>query len=190
MRLKSPRIEPLDAEALPAELAERLKSRASIGEVLHIYRTLAHDPEAMKAFLEWGGYILSKRSGLAPREREIVILRTGWLCKSGYEWTQHERIGRKAGLNDAEIVGIKQGAAAAVWSEADRALIKAADELHADQFITSATWAELEKHFDQKQRTDLIFTAGQYTLVSMFLNSVGVQVEASQSLDPDLEAYE
>jgi len=28
-----------------------------------------------------------RKSTLPPREREIVILRTGLLCRSGYEWT-------------------------------------------------------------------------------------------------------
>ena len=61
------------------------------------------------------------------------------------------------------------------WSAADAALIRATDELHADQFVTDATWAELSRHFSEKQRMDVVFTAGQYTQVSMFLNSFGVQ---------------
>ena len=63
---------------------------------------------------------------------------------------------------------------------------RAADELHADQFITDATWAALSAHFAPKQCVDVIYTAGQYTLVSMMLNSLGVQLDEGQVLDPDL----
>jgi hypothetical protein len=36
---------------------------------------------------------------------------------------------------------------------------------------------------------DLVFTVGQYTQVSMILNSFGVQLDEGQSLDPDLRAF-
>ena len=87
-----------------------------------------------------------------------------------------------------EIERIKGGADAG-WNAADAALIKAADELHADQFIGEATWAELGKHFSDKQRMDVVFTTGQYTQVSMILNTFGVQLDAGQTLDPDLKGF-
>lgn len=186
MRLDRARIAPLSAEALNEEQQKLLEPLATRGRVLNIFRTLVRDPEALKAFLAWGNYILSKRNGLAPREREIVILRIGFLCKAGYEWTQHVPIGRRAGLSENEIARIKQGAEAPGWSEADAALIRAGDELHADQFITETTWRTLRNHFSEKQCMDVVFTAGQYTQVSMMLNTFGVHLDEGQTLDPDL----
>jgi len=117
-----------------------------------------------------------------------VILRTGFLCKSGYEFTQHTRIGLQAGLSGDEISRIKDGADAG-WSPAEAALIRACDELHADQFITDPTWADLGRHFSEKQCMDVVFTAAQYTQVSMFLNTFGVQLDEGQTLDPDLKGF-
>jgi alkylhydroperoxidase family enzyme len=134
-----------------------------------------------------GSYVLSRKNALPAREREIAVLRTGWLCRSGYEWTQHVPIGQRAGLTDAEIAAIKVGASAESWSETDRALLTASDELHADHFISNATWAALKAHFSDKQCMDLVFTVGQYTQVSMILNSFGVQLDPGQNLDPDLD---
>ena len=71
----------------------------------------------------------------------------------------------------------------------DAALIRASDELHADQFICDATWAELRKHFSEKACMDVVFTAGQYTQVSMMLNTFGVQLDEGQTLDPDLKGF-
>ena len=116
-------------------------------------------------------------SSLAPRDREIVILRIGWLCQSGYEFGQHILIGRDAGLNDGEIKAIAEGDSAANWSEAEQSLIRATDELHADAFIGDATYAELQEHYDEKQILDIIFAVGQYNMVSMALNSTGVQLD-------------
>ena len=190
MRLDIPRLLPVSNDALTAEQAEVLAPLGGggvipAGPVLNIFRTLAHAPKALTAFLAWGNYILSKKNDLPAREREIVILRTGFLCKSGYEWTQHVEIGLRCGLTPAEIPMLKAGADAG-WSPADAALVRAADELHADQFISDSTWATLLAHFSEKQAMDVVFTAGQYTQVCMMLNTFGVQLDPGQILDPDL----
>ena len=187
MRLSKPRYAPLTDAELNAEQAEALEPMRP-GPVLNIFRTLARAPKALSRFNAWGGYVLSRRNDLPAREREIVILRIGFLCKSGYEWTQHHRIGLQSGLTSAEIERIKAGAGAG-WSAADAALIRMADELHADQFVTDPTWAELAAHFTPKQCMDAVFTAGQYTQVSMFLNTYGVQLDEGQTLDPDLKGF-
>jgi Uncharacterized conserved protein len=187
MRLTKARIAPIADAELSPEQAEALEAFRP-GPVLNIFRTLVHAPKALARFNQWGGYVLSRRNDLPPREREIVILRTGFLCKSGYEWTQHVRIGLREGLTEDEIGRLKAGADAG-WSAPDAALIRASDELHADQFITEPTWAELRRHFSEKQAMDVVFTAGQYTQVSMMLNSFGVQLDEGQALDPDLKGF-
>ncbi len=194
MRLTHPRIEPVDLDRLDADQRAALEpffategGRVGGGRILNIFRTLAHAPKALTAFLGWGNYILSRRSALGPRDRELVILRTGWNCRSGYEWTQHKRIGLDSDLSVEEIERIKAGPDAAGWSDLDRAMLRATDELTTDHFVTDATWAALAPLGD-KGRMDLVMTVGQYTQVSMILNSFGVQVEDGWTVDPDLKA--
>ena len=171
MRLNEPRLAPLADDELPAPVKETFGD----GPILNIFRTLAHHPGLMKRWLVFCNHVLAK-STLPPRERELVILRIGWLCRSGYEWGQHVGIGLASGLSQEEIDRIPLGAKADGWSEADRALLDATDELHADAFISDATWARLSD-LDVQQRMNLIFAVGQYNLVSMALNSLGVQPE-------------
>lgn len=186
MRLTTPRIRPLSDAEMGPEQKDALKDFGPT--VLNIFRTLAHAPKALTRFNAWGGYVLSRRNDLPAREREIIILRVGYLCRSGYEFTQHTRIGLQEGLTADEIQRIKAGADAG-WGPADAVLIRATDELHADQFITDATWAELRRHYSEKQCMDVVFTTGQYTQVSMMLNTFGVQLDAGQTLDPDLKGF-
>ena len=187
MRLSKPRIAPVEPADWTDEQKGLLEPMAAQRPVINIFKTLARDPAALKAFLGWGGYVLSRKNALPAREREIAVLRTGWLCRSGYEWTQHVPIGRRAGLIDAEIARIKAGPGAEGWGDADRALLVACDELHEDHFISDTTWAALKASFSDKQCMDLVFTVGQYTQVSMILNSFGVQLDPGQTLDPDLD---
>lgn len=189
MRLTQPRIQPVDLDKLDEAQAEVLAPMVATGRVLNIFRTMVNAPKAAKGFLAWGNYVLSRRNDLPGREREIVVLRIGYLCKAGYEWTQHVPIGQREGLTAEECERIKGGADAPGWSAADAALLRASDELHNDQFITNATWAQLKAHFTDKQCMDVVFTAGQYTQVSMILNSFGVQLDEGQTLDPDLKGF-
>lgn len=194
MRLSASRIQPADINALTPEQAEVLAPLGGggvipAGPVLNIFRVMARAPRALKAFLTWGNYVLSKHNDLPPRERELVILRTGFLCRSGYEWTQHVGIGLRCGLTVEEIQRLKIGPDAPGWSPADAALVQATDELHHDQFVSNAAWGALLAHFSEKQAMDVVFTVGQYTQVSMLLNTFGVQLDEGQTLDPDLKAF-
>ncbi len=175
MRLDEPRIAPLQDNEWSEEQRELL-TRGSPARVLNIFRTLARHPDLYKRWTPFGNHILFK-STLSARDREIAILRVGHLCRSGYEFHQHTRVGKAAGLSDAEIERIKQGPEAEGWTPLERAILQAVDELHRDAFISDATWKALAAHYDEKQLIDLVFTVGQYTMVSMALNTLGVQIE-------------
>ena len=188
MRLSAPRVAPLkDAEFTPEQIERLEKPRGKASAILNIFRTLVRAPDAFRAFSWWGGYIMSRNS-LSPRDREIAILRIGWLCKSGYEWTQHHRIGLQSGLGADEIERIKLGAGADGWTAAEKALLTACDDLNRDHFVSTPVWSELTRHYSERQCMDLVFTAAQYTQVSMILNTFGIQVEEGASVDPDLKA--
>ena len=98
-------------------------------------------------------------------------------CQSGYEWGQHVVIGKRCGMTVAEINACKTGPETPGLAEADRLLLLATDELHTDAHISDSTWAGLAEYFSTQQLMDLVFTVGQYNLVSMALNSFGVQLD-------------
>jgi alkylhydroperoxidase family enzyme len=176
MKLNKPRLAPLQADQWSDTVREIMQPMIKRGEVFNIFKTLAHHPDLMRRWLVFGNHILFK-STLPARERELLILRIGWLCQAEYEWGQHVRIGREAGLTNDEIHRIKTGPEAAEWNEQDRLLLKATDELHTDAHIGDATWQGLGKYYNTRQLMDVVFTVGQYNLVSMALNTLGVQLD-------------
>ncbi len=192
MRLSKPRIPPVELDRMTPEQEASLAGRggfAGQAEPLAVLRTIAQAPRTLKRYLGWSDYILGPHSDLKPRLRELVILRTGWLCRSGYEWSQHAVVGRDVGLGEEEIARVKRGAAASGWSALEAAALLATDQLVGDQFIDEPTWQALAPLGD-KGRMDLVFTCGQYVMVAMLLNSLGVQLEAGQPIDPDLQGPE
>jgi len=150
--------------------------RGADGEVLGIFRTIGTHADLARRWMVFGAHVLAK-SSLSPRVRELIILRVGWVCRAEYEWGQHVLIARDVGITDDEIRRVQAGPEAAGWSDADRATLRAVDELLGDAHISDGVWAALEKFLEVEQILDLIFATGQYNLVSMALNSLGVQLE-------------
>lgn len=186
MRLTQPRIPPLAEAEWTDEQRAALEPFAKQGRLYNIYSTLGHNPTALQAFLAWGGYVL-RRSQLDARARELVILRIGFLCRAGYEWAQHSRLGKQSGLTDLELERIKSGPIAREWSDQDRLLLTAADELHHCYFISDDTWLKLRACFNERQCMDLVFVIGHYTQVCMILNTFGIQLDADLELDKDFD---
>ena len=176
LRLNTPRLSPLPEDKWDGEILEILDKSKMNGRVLNIFRTLARHPKLLKRWMVFANHIMLK-SSLSARDREILILRIGWLCRAEYEWGQHVLIGLEAGLTPGEIERIKTGAQSSGWDDRDKLLIMAVDELHSDSFISDETWNKLAKIYDDEQLIDLVFTVGQYNLVSMALNTLGVQLD-------------
>jgi alkylhydroperoxidase family enzyme len=167
--MPEPRISPLPAGAMDDE------TRALVGErSLNIFGTLAHHPKLLKRWMVFGNHVLAK-STLPARDRELLILRTGWNCRAPYEWGQHVAIARVVGITDEEVARVAAGPDAAGWDPFEATLMRAADELHTDSSLGDATYTELAKRYDEQRLLDLVFTVGQYHLVSMALNSLRVQ---------------
>jgi 4-carboxymuconolactone decarboxylase len=146
------------------------------GRIINIFPTLARHEKLLKRWLVFARHILGK-SSLPAKEREILILRIGWLCHAEYEWGQHVKIGKEIGLIDDEIQGIMDGPDSNRWNTFDATLLRAVDELYYDSFISDSTWKTLTERYNTHQLLDLVFTVGQYNLVSMALNTLGVQLE-------------
>jgi len=155
------------------KMAERTQVN---GKVVNIFRVLMQHPKLVRAWGKFANYILSDGQTLSAREREILILRIGWLNQAPYEFEQHVRIGKAAGLTDDEIDRIGKGPQAG-WNRHDAALIQAADDLFKNSVVSDQTWQTLSERYSTEQMMDAVFTVGQYNLVSWALNSFGVPLD-------------
>ena len=181
-----PRITPLsesDWDDKTRELVESASAGAVGAGAPNIFTTLVRHRRLFRRWSAFGGVLLT--GTLPARDRELVILRTGWLCRAAYEWGQHVRLGRLAGLSDEEIGRVVDGPGAEGWTDIEAALLRATDELHADACISEATWAILAANFSPEQLIELPMLVGQYHLVAFTVNSLGVQREPGVAGFPD-----
>lgn len=175
MRRTEPRVAPVPVADRSDEVTALL---APVGgdAADNVFATMANHPKLMKRWMVFANHVLAK-STLPARERELAILRIGWRSDAGYEFAQHAVIGLREGLTAEEIERLKIGPDADGWSDADRALLRAVDELDSNCDVSDATWAELSPIWSTEQLMDLVFAVGQYRLVSMALNTFGVQLD-------------
>lgn len=169
-----PRLDPVTDHS--AEVSEALAATlvGPDGTPLNIFSTLAHNPKLLKRFTRYAGWFLNKGL-LPPREREIVILRVGWNCRSVYEFGQHTLIGVREGLTMDEVSALTRDGAAHPWTERDLALIAMCDDLCADDCVSDRVWVSLRRDWNEAELVELVMLAGTYRLVSGFLNTMGVQ---------------
>ena len=175
--MDTPRLAPITNPSEDViELFDRAGLRGTDGSPLNIFGTLAHHPALLRRWLVFATHVLAKNS-LPPRDRELLILRTGWRCNSQYEFSQHALIALRSDLDAGEVDRTKLAIDDGGWGDHDAALLRAADELHDDACIGEATWNTLASMLTEQQVLDVIFTVGNYHVVSYALNSCGVQLD-------------
>lgn len=172
-----PRLDPLPQDELSAEamaLVYRLREIVGIpreAPVLPLLTTLGRNTDFFVPYMEMGMLFMTA-SSLDPRDRELAILRTGWLCGAPYEWGEHVASAKRKGVSSEDIERVTQGSEAAGLSDGDRAILRAVEELHAEAMVSDATWAALARRLDEKQLIELLMLIGHYHKVAFVQNSL------------------
>lgn len=142
----------------------------------NLWGLLLNHPKLMAGFLGFASRLMPFGT-LERRDTELVILRVAWNCRCRYEWGQHVDIGLRAGLSVADIHNITRGSAAVEWTEKQRALLQACDDLHRDRYVSNPVWVEISRYFDTKQLIELLVLIGFYEGLAGVLNSVHLSLE-------------
>jgi 4-carboxymuconolactone decarboxylase len=165
----APRIAPVD----PATMSDSQRAFAGIG-ASNVIRTLVRHEDLLKAWLGLAqNLLLSGR--VSPRDRELAILRVALRTDCEYEWANHVLGAIAAGASVDEIRALANASAA--WSDSDMALLRAVDELCADDCVSDSTWAALAATRDDQQLIEVLCLIGYYRMNAGLLNSMGVQPE-------------
>ena len=173
--LAAPRVEPVPDASRDAQQQAIAERFASSGMTNAVATYLVH-PALAEAVLPYAQYV-SNDSTLPARHRALLLLRTAWLTRSGYLWAHQARRALRNGLTRAELERIAHGPTAEGWSAFDATLLRAADELHVDSFLSDATWAAMMREYDTNQLIDLVYGVGDLTMHAGVLNTLGVAIE-------------
>ena len=178
---KPQRIEPLVESELNAEsLQVILEIRQSIGASLdapipEYCLTLAKHPAILRCQMQMGTAVF--RGVLPVRDRELAVLRIGWLLRAPYEWGEHIDISKRNGVAPEEIEKVTIGSSAPGWSAHDKAIIKAVEEMLSQQSISDETWGMLATSWNEQQLIEFTMMAGQYVAIALAQNALRIRLE-------------
>jgi alkylhydroperoxidase family enzyme len=184
-----PRIAPLRrADAAPAVEAMYRRMDALGNPPPNMHLTFGKNPALYESWLPFATYVIPA-SSLPHRDRQILILRTARTWRSGYVWSQHVEISKFFEvLSDQEIAALgDESPDSAAWSALEHALITACDETRTEGAISGPVWDVLAGAYDEAQLLDVVFTIGQYALISTSLRSLEVELDDGLTL-PDWAA--
>lgn len=163
----------------PATLTPEFQKLLAVKHPLNLYRMLPRlGATASSGFVALGGALL--RDGkLDPVLREVAILRVGHISEASYEVHQHTRIGRKAGMSDALLAAVKEGASAKGLTAEEALIIRYTDEVVAKVKASDALFGEVVKAFGEVQAAELTMVIGFYMMVCRFLENMEIPVETA-----------
>ena len=172
----SPRIAPIEPPD-PGAIQEDFDRVMRGMPPLKLFRTMARNPRVLSRLIAGG---LLDRGSISLRERELVILRICALCGGEYEWGVHvAAYGAKAQFTPQQVAAtVHGGAAASVWSDNEKLLIRLCDALHAEGDVDDALWAGLAGAYQPDQLVELLMLAGFYQSVSFIVRATRLELEA------------
>jgi 4-carboxymuconolactone decarboxylase len=136
-------------------------------------------PAVFEAFYHLGGALYTG-SKIAPDLRELAVLRVGYLDNSRYETFQHEEMGRRAGLREAQIAAIKKGGKhPGILSDVQQVVLDFVDEVVNNVKASDAALSALRKYFTDEMVVDLIILTAYYMITTRLLETGAVELEAT-----------
>ncbi|WP_433239526.1 carboxymuconolactone decarboxylase family protein [Streptosporangium sp. CA-135522] len=165
----NPRVEPLPPEQWDGFLARVVEGTGPY----NVFTTLARHPTLFQAWIGFGAALLY--GTLPARDRELAVLRTAHHRASAYEWAQHARLARQAGLTEAEIEAVRGHGHE--WGADDRLVLDVADEMYGSGDVTDETWDSLCARYDEPGRIELVMLVAHYDMLAVVLNTLRVPLE-------------
>lgn len=139
----------------------------------HIFSTLGRSRGLFRAWLHFSARLMPFGT-LSRKDSEMVILRVATLRGSDYELDHHRRIGKRVGIDDDAFNRITEGPDAG-WGDRERAILRAVDELIADDDISDLSWTALRRHLDERAAIAFVLLVGQYDSLATTLHTLRVQ---------------
>jgi 4-carboxymuconolactone decarboxylase len=151
------------------------------GSENHVIKTFAQHPALAVPFLRFNRHLLND-STMPVRLRQLAILRVAWTRRAEYMWASHMRFSLSLGLSPEDFAAVKSGPDDPRWSEAERSVLRAVEQLRDASDLDDAAWDALARHLDRRQIMDFLFTVGAYLLLALAFNAMRIELE------PELQA--
>jgi alkylhydroperoxidase family enzyme len=159
-----------------AESVAKIKG-ARGGRLINIYRLMLHSPALANAWFDLNQAV---RYGteIDGQCRELSVIRVAVLNDVEYVQRAHgPAYALKEGLTPAQVTAIADWQASDLFSDKQRALLAYTDAMTRHIEVPEGIYAEVRKHFSERQTVELTMLIGAYNMLTRFLKALEVDPE-------------
>jgi alkylhydroperoxidase family enzyme len=170
---------PLLEEKAHPELADAIAKikGARGGRLINIYRLMLHSPALANAWFELNQAV---RYGteIDGQSRELAVIRVAILNDVEYVQRAHgPAYALKEGLTPEQVAALADWRPSRLFSEQQRTLLAYTDAMTRDIAVPDKVFANLRKHFSERQTVELTMLIGAYNMLTRFLKALKVDPE-------------
>jgi 4-carboxymuconolactone decarboxylase len=172
------RVSLIDEENHPelSEIIGKLRD-ARGGRLLNIYRMMLHSPELARGWFELN-QAARYRTEIDGQSRELAVMRVAILNGVDYILRAHgPTYALKEGLTKAQVDALANWRESQLFSASQRALLAYVDAMTRDIDVSDTVFAEVRKHYDERQAVELTMLIGAYNMLSRVLKALKIDPE-------------
>jgi alkylhydroperoxidase family enzyme len=170
-----PLIDEKDHPELAGTIAKIKGARG--GRLINIYRLMLHSPALANAWFDLNQAV-RYGTALDGQSREIAVIRIAIL--NGVEYVQRAHgpaYALKEGLTVEQVNAIASWHGSNLFTPAQRALLAYTDAMTREIAVPEEIFAELRRHFTERQAVELTMLIGAYNMLTRFLSALKVDPE-------------
>jgi len=149
---------------------------------INLHRIVANSPNTLRNFLRLGNSLLLYGQ-LAPRLRELAILRIAQMTGADYEWVHHVPIAEEAGVNHAEISHLDDWRQRPEFDDREKAVIRYTEAVTRDVEVPDEVFDELRRHLSETEIVELTLVCGYWGMVARLIVALKIDIE------PDFQRF-
>lgn len=175
-------VEREDAQPEAIEVYDHLESMG--GRVLNPFKTVAHSPRLLNRWWKMM-YTLIYELDFDEKLRELVLLRIFTLTGCDYCFREHDRIARRVNVPETQIENIRDYATHPAFNELERLVLNYTDGITKSNEVDEKVYAELQKHFSERELMEMTFCIGNWIGLSHFLKPMAMDFEKTGKPKPE-----
>jgi 4-carboxymuconolactone decarboxylase len=159
-----------------SELIAKIRG-ARGGRLINIYRLMLHSPALADAWFDLNQAV---RYGteIDGQCRELAVIRVAILNNVEYVIRAHgPAYALKEGLTPAQVEALVDWRSSNLYSDKQRAMLAYVDAMTRDIDVPDKVFAEVRKHFSERQTVELSMLIGAYNMLTRFVKALQVDPE-------------
>ena len=169
-----PFVSPRPQSDAPEKLQKLLGSlKEKYGKIPNIFATMAHQPDVLLGVVTLNDGL---QNDLPATLRELAYFKTSQLNGCAYCSKHHAKAALDAGISQEQLDAIGEYASSSLYSDAEKSVLKYAEELTQKATVSDETVAAVQTHIGETELVTLAATVALANFTNRFNHGLGIEL--------------